>query len=147
MRGDSDIDRLETAAQTWVGTPFCPRGAVKGAGVCCHGLVAEIYAEAGWLRGVVVPDGVAAHARANNTAPMLEWMRGAGAKWFAAADDAQPGDLLVIRFTHVPHHLAMVLRGRRAIHASSRGVVILHDFTRYSSRIAAIFRPREQSQQ
>jgi cell wall-associated NlpC family hydrolase len=143
------VAALDRAAESWLGTPFVPNSARKGAGVCCHQLMAETYREAGWLDLQDVPAGDPAHARAGNSSRMLAWLEGPGRRWFDRLwlDEplhVQPGDLLLVRYGHVPHHLALVLSGGRVVHVSVRhGVRILPVLPRrFADHIVAVFRPQ-----
>lgn len=140
-----NLEALNAEAAKWVGTPFCANSAVLGAGVCCHRLVAEIYAGAGWLPKLDLPGGSPAHAKAHNSSPILDWFRGPGRQWFAEVDrsQSQPGDSAIARFGHAPHHLILLLGPGRAVHVlPSRGVRIMHFSPTATSRITAVFRPR-----
>lgn len=140
-------DALAKAAESWEGTPFVPNSKVKGAGVSCHHLMGEIYRESGWIPDLpALPNGDPAHARAGNTSPMLDWLRGPGARWFHAVPPPRlldQGDLLVVRYGHVPHHLALMLPRGRVIHVSVRhGAQILPVLPkRFIGRIDHVFRP------
>lgn len=54
-----DIDRERAAvvaeATTWIGTPYHTKGRIKGAGVDCLTLLAEVYQRAGVVDYVAVP--------------------------------------------------------------------------------------------
>ena len=156
MRTPEEVQRLEAAAAAWMGTPFCPDSAVRGSGVCCHRLMAAIYADAGWLTLTNIPSGEAAHARASNTSPMLDWLTGPGAMLFERRDWSYPtrfdadrtaaGDLLLVRFGAIPHHLAMVLSGGNAIHVTPQaGVTLVRNFLVRvpERRILGVWRPRK----
>ncbi len=143
-----DPQSLLQAAQRWVGTPFCPNSAVRGAGVCCHRLMQQIYVESHWLPPFVVPIGDPGHARYSETSPMLDWLRGPGSVWFREAnvdeDPLLPGDLLLLRVSHAPHHLALVLPEGRFVHVTSKqGVVIAPIVTRWLKYLDTAWRPRE----
>jgi cell wall-associated NlpC family hydrolase len=142
-------EALVRAAESWAGTPFAPNSAVKGAGVSCHQLMAQIYREAGWLDLQGLPNGDPGHARAGNSAPMLAWLDGPGQIWFErlwldVPLRLAPGDLLLVRYGHVPHHLAMMLPAARVVHVSVRhGVHILPVLPRrFAGHIFAVFRPK-----
>jgi cell wall-associated NlpC family hydrolase len=66
---------------------------------------------------------------------MLAWLYGPGAQWFLPvgieSEPIEPGDLLLVRYGHVPHHLALALSQGRVVHVSMRhGVQILPSMPR-----------------
>ena len=143
----SQLDALEAAARGWHGTPFCARSAVRGAGVSCHRLVAELYREAGVLPPEVeIPDGSPLWSRAQDRSPMREWLdSGPGARWFTPVTVAgvQPGDLLGFRIGRCVHHLAIALRGDRIVHATEgHGArVVDHIPDTWRRRLVVAWRP------
>lgn len=146
-RSDQDLDRLEAAAAAWAGTPWCDNSQTRGRGVCCHLLMRALYVEAGWLPDLEVPIGSSRAARWSNESPILEWMRGAGAQWFSeiaiGASSELPGDTIIMKVGHVPHHMGMVLRGGRVCHVTStQGVRIVAALNQWRPRLTHIFRPR-----
>lgn len=144
------VAALTAAAERWQGTPFCPNSCVRGAGVCCHQLIGALYRESGWLPDLpALPPGEPNWARAGHTSPILDWLRGPGTHWFRECPPGQPllpGDLLLVRFGPVPHHLALMLPEGRAVHVSpAHGVQILPVLPRrFAAAIAHIFRPLAQ---
>lgn len=139
------LDFLEEAAASWVGTPWCDNSATKGRGACCHLLAGAIYEEAGWIQGMELPRGVALAARWSNRSPILDWLRTDGAKWFEEVpkDQAQPGDLLLMTCGRIPHHLALLLPGNRAVHVTAqRGVEIVPIVPARRRMLSNVFRPR-----
>lgn len=142
------IDAIEAAARGWDGTPFCADSAVRGAGVCCHRLVAEIYREAGVIPPAVsIPGGSPQWSRAQHRSPIADWIEsGDGAQWFEPIFTAQaePGDLLGFTIGRCIHHLAIALRGGRIVHAvEGHGArIVEHVPAVWSRRLAATWRPR-----
>lgn len=142
-RSDAQIEALEAAAMSWVGTPWMDNSAVRGRGVCCHLLVARVYQAAGWLPEFAMPAGAALHARGNDRPIMLEWFRGPGAALFEEVANHQPGDALLIRVGHVPHHLGLALRGGRVLHVTHRqGVRIIESAGQWERLKEHVFRPK-----
>lgn len=143
-RSEQDLAALETAAESWIETPWCDDSETKGRGACCHRLVAAVYRDAGWLPGdVSIPSGPALHARGNDRPLMVDWFRGPGAAWFDEVADPMPGDALVIRVGHAPHHLGLLLRGNRVLSVTSRqGVRIIPNASQWFRLLAHAFRPR-----
>lgn len=142
--GKSDVSALDAAAERWVGTPWCDNSATVGKGACCHRLMAAIYQESGWLPAFDVPDGSATAARWLNTSPILDWFRGPGHAWFdEVLGNPIPGDALLIRTKHVPHHLVLVLSGQRFVHVThDHGVQIAPLNPVWRRLLAHTFRPR-----
>ena len=154
---EKQLDLLEEAAATWVGTPFVANSAVKGAGVCCHRLVAEIYFEAGWLPRFELPEGPPMHGCAGANSRMEDFLDASA--FFADNDPTRicrrfgahaaliglvgPGDLLLSAPARVPHHLALALRGDRFIHVVWGGKTdIVSGFPApWAKRLARIYRP------
>ncbi|MGC2411753.1 MAG: hydrolase [Stellaceae bacterium] len=101
-------------AESWIGTPFHHEARVKGAGVDCLMLLAEVYASAGVVGRVAVPhypadwhmhrdaeryrEGLLDYAREIETPPA-------------------PGDIALFRFGRVFSHGAIVAEWPRVIHA------------------------------
>jgi hypothetical protein len=48
-------DNLVCIARSWLGTPFHPHAAIRGVGVDCVHLLAEIYRESGLFAGYELP--------------------------------------------------------------------------------------------
>jgi NlpC/P60 family putative phage cell wall peptidase len=90
-------------ARTWIGTPWQHQARSRGAGVDCAGLVIGVARALGLVPTDMdvnhysrMPDGHSLLAHCG------EWMHR------IHADDAQPGDVLVMRFDMHPQHLAIV---------------------------------------
>ena len=113
--------RVVAEARSWLGTPYHHMGRVKGAGVDCLMLLAEVYEKAGVIGHLEVPfyppdwnlhrdaerylDGVKAHASEIEGPP-------------------GPGDVAVFRFGRCYAHGAIVTAWPRLIHAyAGQGVV------------------------
>lgn len=140
----AQLDALDAAAVSWQGTPFCAGAPVKGAGVCCHTAVAEIYFEAQWMPRFAVPLGSPQYGRAGSTPEMEEFLD--ASPHFTDADPARdlqaisaavrderrqlteaerarisaialPGRLVLSRPARLPWHLSIALRGGRYVHA------------------------------
>lgn len=144
---EQQMDRIDAAARGWDGTPFCADSAVRGAGVCCHRLVAEIYREAGLLPvDVQIPGGSPQWSQAQHRSPIADWIEtGDGAQWFKVVfiAQAEPGDLLGFTIGRCIHHLAISLRGGRIVHAvEGHGArIVEHVPAAWAKRLAATWRP------
>ena len=135
-------------AESWIGTPFHHAARIKGAGVDCLMLLAEIYERAGIVPHIdppfYVPDwhlhrdaeryleGLAGHAR-----EIAQLPHGPG---------PLPGDIALFRFGRTFSHGAIVTTWPRLIHAYwsigvVRGDATLHPLAR---RPVRFFSPFEQ---
>jgi hypothetical protein len=144
------ILRLETAAAAWLGTPFMPHAAVKGAGVCCQKLVGSLYIESGFIpAGFELPDG-----------PM-DWSHAHKDSLIAAFMDRQPnfqplafslqpffpGDMLGIKIGGCVHHCGIVITADGKFIHCLRGSGVIFSNIRdasYLQRIQKIWRPISQ---
>jgi cell wall-associated NlpC family hydrolase len=113
-------------AKSWIGTPFHHEARVKGAGVDCLMLLAEVYERAGICGHITVPhyppdwhlhrdaerysDGLLGHAR-------------------EIAGPPEPGDIALFRFGRTFSHGAIVIEWPRLIHAYWRSGVVWGDAT------------------
>lgn len=140
--------RLVEASEGWVGTPFVENSGVRGAGVCCHKLAANVYFDAGWLPRFELPTAPAGWARAQDRSLMEEWLDSEGLQYFtpmALEVEKLPGDLLGFRIGRCVHHLAVMLPGGRVATAlEGVGAVILDAPPKpLAKRLARIWRPHE----
>ncbi|MGH7089087.1 MAG: hydrolase [Stellaceae bacterium] len=115
MRGDPRRAAVIAEAESWIGTPFHHHAAVKGAGVDCLNLLAEVCRRAGVLGAIDIPhypqdwhlhrdaerflDGLMQYAREIEGPP-------------------QPGDIALFRFGRVFSHGAIVVAWPSLIHAN-----------------------------
>ena len=111
-------------ARSWLGTPYHHMGRVKGAGVDCAMLPAEVYAACG-----LIP-------RQEVSFYPMDWnMHRGGERYLAQvlehaveiAEPPQPGDLVLWRYGRCLAHGAIVLEWPRIIHAVVRLGVVLDD--------------------
>ncbi len=123
---------LKRAATSWLGTPFVPNAAVKGAGVSCQKLVGSVLIEAGALPAAfTLPNEPMAWGHAH-TDSLLEQFMARHADRFASVElpayqNALPGDVLGIRFGGCVHHCGLVLSEGNFVHClRDRGVIISH---------------------
>ena len=132
--------KIEAAAESWVGTPFCENSCIKGGGVSCHLLPAEIYFEAGAMERIPIPEGSAGWASSQNTSLMVDWVERSGL--FEEVKTPAAGDLLGFRLGHVVHHMGVMLSGGRMVHAvRTHGVQIASNIPGgWSKRLEKIWR-------
>jgi hypothetical protein len=154
------ILRLETAAQSWIGTPFMPHAAIKGAGVCCQKLVGSLYIEACFLPpGFALPDGPMDWSHAHKDSLIAAFMdrqpnfisvgRAALPRSQAENDGGAatppylPGDMLGIKIGGCVHHCGVVITGGKFIHCLRGSGVIFSNVrdASYLPRIEKVWRP------
>lgn len=101
-------------AESWVGTPFHHAARVKGAGVDCLMLLAEVYERAGIVGrvdpGYYVPDWHLHRAAELYIEGLTRYAR-------EIAGPPEPGDVALFRFGRVFSHGAIVVAWPRVIHA------------------------------
>jgi len=136
------IEALEAAATSWVGTPFCEGTPVKGAGVSCHHLVAELFFESGLMVRQPIPNGPS-NWRAQHRSLIAEWVEASGL-FLVVGGPAHVGDLLGFRVGAL-HHAMIQLCGGRIVHSvARRGVEIAPQIpASWSCRLAVIWRFKE----
>lgn len=132
---------IVTAARECVGTPFAHQGRILNRALDCAGVAVHAARSVGI--DVVEP---AAYSRLPNAA-MLEW-------WLdhqpflerVAVGDMQPADLLLMRFTGEPQHLA-VYTGDTIVHAyQAIGRVVEHGLDdKWRRRIVRVYRFMERA--
>ena len=143
MMTEAQLDALEAAARSWVGTPFCEGTPIKGAGVSCQHAAAEIYFEAQLIKRFPVPNGPTRYSAAQTRSLIVEWVQQSGL-FVQVGGPPQPGDLLGFRVLNVVHHLMIALRGGRGVHCvSGHGVMILPSIpAAWAKRLEFIWRLR-----
>jgi cell wall-associated NlpC family hydrolase len=149
------IAQLQFHAALWIGTPFMPNAAVRGAGVSCQKLVGAIYQACGVVpKGFAVPEGPMDWSQANERSligafmaalPMFTEITASDGKLLAAV--ALPGDMAGFKIGGALHHCGIVIAADgQLIHCvRNRGVFFsnLNDAT-YLSRVRKIWRPIKQ---
>lgn len=101
-------------AMSWIGTPFHHAARIKGAGVDCLMLLAEVYERAGIVQRVEPPFYVPDWHLHRDAERYLEGL-GNYAREIATAP--QPGDIALFRFGRTYSHGAIVVEWPRLIHA------------------------------
>jgi len=116
-------------ARSWLGTPFHHQGRIKGAGVDCAMLLAEVYESCGIVRRVdpgYYPPDWHMHRDAER---YLDQLLGYARELDRAPS---PGDVAVFRFGRTFSHGAIVTEWPAVIHAYwAAGRVVWGDATRY----------------
>lgn len=160
--GWSRVEMLRLAAESWIGTPFIPFAAVRGAGVDCVNLCAELLKASGfqppsantWPRYAM--DG----GKHNRESQLIAWLH--ANKQFAPvwnrtlwtlgtpaydASIAMPGDVLCFTIGRSAHHAGLLIGGTKFIHCLfARKVMFasLADAT-FKRRLTAVYRPLEEA--
>lgn len=127
-------------ARTWLGTPYHHRARVKGVGVDCLMLLAEVFEEAGMVP--YIDPGYYPH----------DWMMHRSEERYLAGleqycdrvEDPQPGDIALYRFGRCASHAGIVIEWPLIIHAyRGEGVVLAHgDDGALSGRLDSFWRVR-----
>lgn len=118
-------EAIVAEARTWLGTPYHHAARVKGAGVDCAMLVAEVLERAG-LVPHIAPDAYPA-----------DWMQHRNEERFLAVvqtyalreldlatEQPAPGDVVLYRFGRCFAHGAIVVAWPLVIHAASRDRIV-----------------------
>lgn len=135
--------KLVHSALEWLGTPFAPHAAVKGAGVDCVWLAARIYIESGFLAEFNPPDYTMDGGAHNDLSPVLNWIERSGKFQQMEDGELQIGDLLCFRMGRSVHHVGVVMTATTFLHVY-RGYPVMEsrlDDPTWSKRLAAVFRP------
>ncbi len=138
MRTEQELDALESAANSWVGTPFCENSAVKGAGASCHTAVLEVLVETGWLpRELKVPFPPLRAASVEIVSAFFKenW------RYFLYVKKAEPGDILHFQLGRTSHFM-LSLRGGRYFHSLEKiGCGIAPGFSpTFAKRLRGVWR-------
>jgi NlpC/P60 family putative phage cell wall peptidase len=131
-----------TEAESWIGTPFHHAARIKGAGVDCLMLLAEIYERAGVAPHIDPPFYVPDWHLHRDAERYLD-----GLTRYASEIPfpPQPGDIALFRFGRTFSHGAIVTDWPRLIHAYWSIGVVHGDATRYplAARPVKFFSPFE----
>lgn len=128
-------------ARSWLGTPYHHAARIKGAGVDCMMLLAEVYAAA----GVIEPVGDVPHYP-------RDWMLHRDDERYLnglldychPVETPHPGDIAMFRFGRATSHSAIVLDWPNIVHAyADEGGVVLSNAAsgRLVSRLAGFYSP------
>jgi NlpC/P60 family putative phage cell wall peptidase len=130
-------------AESWIGTPFHHAARVKGAGIDCLMLLAEVYERTGVAPRIDPPFYVPDWHLHRDAERYLE-----GLTRYATEipGPPQPGDIALVRFGRTFSHGAIVTAWPRVIHAYWSIGVVHGDATLYplATRPVKFFTPFEQ---
>ena len=137
--------RLQFHAGEWLGTPFMPNAAVKGAGVSCQQLVGAIYRETHFLPPTfVIPEGPMNWGHAHTESLIAAFLAAQPNFLPVPAPSLQPGDLLGFRLGGCIHHCGLVVSHEGKFIHCLRGQGTLLSSVRdasYRSRLGQVWRP------
>lgn len=132
-------------AASWIGTPFHHAARVKGAGVDCLMLLAEVYERAGVSAHIeppfYVPDWHLHRDAERYREGLLRYARPIAGP--PQGPEPLPGDIALFRFGRTFSHGAIVIQWPRLIHAYWTIGVVWGDATLYplAGRAARFFTP------
>jgi cell wall-associated NlpC family hydrolase len=111
---ENERAQVVAVARSWLGTPYHPCGRIKGAGVDCLTLLAEVYAEAGVTQYINVPyyphDWHLHRGRERYLEGLLRYAH-------EINEPAGPGDIALWKFGRCFSHGAIVIEWPLIIHA------------------------------
>ena len=114
--GGADVRRSAVVeeAQSWIGTPFHHEARVKGAGVDCLMMLAEVYEGAGVVGHIAVPHYPADWHMHRDAERYMEGLLG-----YARPTEGAPlpGDIALFKFGRVFSHGTIVVEWPRLVHA------------------------------
>ncbi|AMK19327.1 NlpC/P60 family protein [Sphingobium sp. MI1205] len=110
-------DAIVAEARSWIGTPFHWEASVKGVGCDCKGLVAGVAR----ALGLTEAESVFARATAYHRSIDAAYLRQGLAALFDQAEEARPGDVLLLRVGGKAQHLAILTEPGRMIHTYGKG--------------------------
>ena len=91
-------------AGAWVGTPYHPNARIKGVGVDCAMLLAEVYANAGVVPHINPGEYAADFALHHSDEIFLEWL----ARYATETETPRAGDVACFKFGHCYSHGAIL---------------------------------------
>jgi cell wall-associated NlpC family hydrolase len=116
-----NTERIRLSAESWMGTPYAPDGAVKGSGCSCSMLPWSILSESGFQ--LEEPPARGRMLRCELLPTMLGWLMAHEGTHFASVpvDEAALGDVMLLNAGI--GHLALCLGDGNVIHCwQTRGV-------------------------
>lgn len=128
-REQSERAAVVKEALTWTGTPHRHMGRIKGAGVDCGLILAEVYRVAGVVSERIEPGEYVADWFLHRDEPVyLQILERYAAKVTEPDYTPMPGDIAVFQYGRNPAHGAIVIDWPVILHAYiSAGQVVLDD--------------------
>jgi cell wall-associated NlpC family hydrolase len=136
---------LAQVARSWLGTPFHPHAAIRGVGVDCVHLLAEIYRETGLFAGYELPRYTMDGGDHADSSQVLSWLEAHPRfrRLDLATEALAAGDLVTFRLGRVAHHVGLMLSEQTFLHAI-RDCGVLEsriDEKTYARRFLLAYRP------
>jgi cell wall-associated NlpC family hydrolase len=119
-------DRLKVVAEalTWLNTPYHPQARIKGVGVDCAMLLAEVYPAAGITPPIEVGYYSPQFGLHREEEIFMNFIKQYGHE--VAEEDALPGDCLLVKYGRCYSHGGILVDPLMIVHASApAGAVIL----------------------
>jgi cell wall-associated NlpC family hydrolase len=148
-------NKLCLEAAKWIGTPFAPHAAIRGAGVDCVNLVGQLLTACGHAEKFEMPKYVMDGGKHNRTSQLTDYLDGradfirvsskTGVISPAKPEWTEPGDVLCFTLGRSSHHCGMFLHGKTFVHAlygRKVSFASLADKT-FERCLTAIYRPLE----
>lgn len=127
--------RVVAEARTWLGTPFHHAARVKGAGVDCAMLLAEVFERAGTIARVEIENYPRDWNMHRDHARFLSEIM---LRARPVPLPPRAADIVMFRYGRQPSHAAIVTRWPEIIHAYSGRGVVLDDVSK-NAELAARF--------
>ena len=140
------VATLVKCAQSWSGTPFSAHSRVRGAGVDCIHLAAEIYLQCGALADYKFPQYTLDAGAHRNESQVLTWLN-SEKKFQEVQVPYQPGDLFCFKLRSVEHHVGILLGADQFIHCWQRQGVLFSNISdpTYRRTLTKVYRPMEEA--
>ena len=113
------VDNIITEARSWIGTPYQHQARLKGVGVDCAMMIADICLTLNLITKEqlkMIPPYPATWHVTDDKPILTDLMKEFGCKQINRYD-YQPGDVLVFKVGRVPSHLAILTDQNTMIHA------------------------------
>ncbi len=132
---------LKDCAASWLNTPFVPHGKVKGAGVDCVHLCAEIYRECGLWTGYEFPKYTMDGGHHIERSQIIRWID--ASKQFVEVPAPAVGDVLCFKIGKTEHHAGILVAKDLFVHCWRKSGVTLSNLQdpTYRERLTKIYRP------
>lgn len=130
-------------ARSWLGTPFHAHGNIKGVGVDCVHVWAEVMKAVGVFESYEFPPYQIDQGNHLQASPVEDWLKAHPRfETLAFGTELIVGDLCAYRFGRVPFHLAGCIGWPHGIHILQGGRVteMRHDDSTFLRRFTGAFR-------
>jgi cell wall-associated NlpC family hydrolase len=110
-------------AMTWLNTPYVHRGRIKGIGVDCAMILADVYEKVGLIDHIDTPEYPQTWHLHRSDERYLAFVKQYGHE----VANPEMGDIAMFRFGRCISHAGIVIKWPRIIHAYYKSGVILDD--------------------